>query len=303
MNGFPLRFVRAPLPGVPDHYLHIPPGHSPAALAKLPVLVMVHGISRNAAEQALRASQNGLADMVIVAPLFERRQMGRYQQLESGLAGLSADAALNNLLDWLADEGFSTARVNLFGFSGGAQFAHRFALLHPQRVARLCVAAAGWFTMPDTAVAWPAGLDAPPLPADLPGLLAVPTLVIAGRGDNLRTGSLNQCPAIDRQQGRHRLARARSWTKAMQAAARASGLAPTARLQIVPANRHQFEAYAGEGGMFDLLSAWLRSPAATSTTKVGTAPAIRSKANRRPHGLPATAPASRGQNSEESSDV
>jgi pimeloyl-ACP methyl ester carboxylesterase len=299
MNGFPLRFVRTPHPGVPDHYLHIPPGCSPAALARLPVLVMVHGISRNAAEQALRASQNGLDDMVIVAPLFERRSMGRYQQLAPGSIGLPADAALINLLDWLAGEGFATGRIHLFGFSGGAQFAHRFTLMHPQRVARLCVAAAGWYTMPDPAMQWPAGLAATPQPADLPGLLAVPTLVIVGRGDNLRTGSLNQSPAIDRQQGPHRVARARNWTRALQATARRLGLPPAARLQIVPASRHQFEAYASQGRMFDHLAAWLRGGAATKSTGSGL---ICRRAAIRLDGNPqvqATASARRGQDQRE----
>jgi pimeloyl-ACP methyl ester carboxylesterase len=295
MNGFPLRFVRSPEPGVPDHYLHIPPGCSPAALARLPVLVMVHGISRNAAEQALRASQSGLDDMVIVAPLFERRGMGRYQQLAPGSAGLAADTALINLLDWLAGEGFAAGRIHLFGFSGGAQFAHRFALLHPQRVARLCVAAAGWYTMPDPATAWPAGLAATPLPANLAGLLAVPTLVIVGRGDNLRTGSLNQSPAIDQQQGRHRVARARTWTRALHATARTQGVACAARLQIVPANRHHFEAYASQGGMFDHLAAWLRGGPATNST--GSGFTCRPETSRLDGGsqVQATASAGRGQ--------
>ncbi|WP_310474792.1 alpha/beta fold hydrolase [Sandarakinorhabdus sp.] len=210
MGHFQLRFVRSPAPGVPDHYLHVPTGHSPLTLSRLPVVVMVHGISRNAAEQVLRASQNGLGDRVIVAPLFERRAMGRYQQLAAGRSGQSADQALINLLDWLIIDGFNARQIKLFGFSGGAQFAHRFALFHPDRVRKLCLAAAGWYTMPEPGEAWPAGLNNAPLQPELKKLLAIPTLVFVGSGDNLRTASLNQSPRIDRQQGPHRLARARA---------------------------------------------------------------------------------------------
>lgn len=256
-----IRFVASPTPGVPDHYLYLPPdaarGSDAAALARLPVLVMVHGISRNAAEQVLHASQSGLAGMAIVAPLFERRAMGRYQQLGSGRAGVSADAALIALLDWLQQSGLDTRQINLFGFSGGAQFAHRFAMFHPGRVAKLCVAAAGWYTMPDAALPWPLGLGHAPRPADLPAMLALPTLVIAGRGDNMRTASLNQSPAIDALQGRSRLDRALAWTEAMAAAARLIGLPPAAQAVIVPANRHHFKSYAGAGSMFAHLAAFL----------------------------------------------
>jgi pimeloyl-ACP methyl ester carboxylesterase len=262
MSSFQLRFIGSPAPGVPDHYLHVPAGHSPSAISRLPVIVMVHGISRNAAEQVLRASQKGLGDMVIIAPLFERRAMGRYQQLAEGRSGISADQALLNLLDWLAIDGFDTRRVHLFGFSGGAQFAHRFALFHPGRVRQLFLAAAGWYTMPDASTNWPAGLANAPLVPDLAGLLAVPTLVIVGRGDNLRTASLNQSPQIDRQQGPHRLARARAWTNAMRAAARALKVTTRMQLAVIPAHRHQFETYANDGGMFGAVSDALeREPA------------------------------------------
>ncbi len=295
MTGFSPRFVRAPLPGVPDHYLHIPPGLSPAALARLPVLVMVHGISRNAAEHVLRASQAGLARMVIVAPLFERRCMGRYQRLAPGRTGLAADNALINLLDWLVSEGFAASRVNLFGFSGGAQFAHRFALFHPHRLQRLCLAAAGWYTMPDQDAAWPVGLADTPQPADLAGLLALPTLVIAGRGDNLRTASLNQSPAIDDRQGRHRLARAQSWTAAMKAAARRASLPAVIRLKIVPASRHKFEDYVSQGAMFDQLAGWLRERPATYSTNPGKNGLVLSSRLDAGPSLQATASAMRGQ--------
>lgn len=297
MTATAIRFIASPAPGVPDHYLYLPPGMadaSPAQLARLPVLVMVHGISRNAAEQVLRASQSSLAGMAIVAPLFERRAMGRYQLLGHGRVGVAADAALLALLDRLRHIGLDTRRVNLFGFSGGAQFAHRFALFHPHRVARLCVAAAGWYTMPDPVLPWPLGLRAAPRPADLPAMLALPTLVIAGRGDNMRTASLNQSPAIDAVQGRHRLARAMAWTDAVSSAARAHGLPPPARLVVVPASRHHFDSYADAGGLFAQLAAFL------GVTTVSIAAPRRARAQRRnrclePASRPGKAPQGGGQ--------
>ncbi len=62
------------------------------------------------------------------------------------------------LLDLLQQAGLVKERVDLFGFSGGAQLAHRFAMLYPHRVGTLHLAAPGWYTLPDTMVLWPLGL-------------------------------------------------------------------------------------------------------------------------------------------------
>src|SRR5690606_11819874 len=71
-----------------------------------------------------------------------------------------ADVALLRALEVVSFlSGVRTRQVLLFGYSGGAQFAHRFALLHPHRVDRLCVCAAGWYTWPaDHEQSFPIGL-------------------------------------------------------------------------------------------------------------------------------------------------
>ena len=61
---------------------------------------------------------------------------------------------------WRADFG----RVDLVGFSGGAQFAHRFAMLYPGCVRRVVVAAAGWYTYIDPSRPFPLAA-APATPA------------------------------------------------------------------------------------------------------------------------------------------
>ena len=51
-----------------------------------------------------------------------------------------------SLADWQECTGIDTRRINLFGFSGGAQFAHRYAMAHPGSVNALVLTAPGWFT-------------------------------------------------------------------------------------------------------------------------------------------------------------
>ena len=62
------------------------------------------------------------------------------------------------LLIILAFTGAAAGPFYLFGFSGGAQFAHRYVLAHPDRVAAAGIGAAGWYTFPDSATPYPYGL-------------------------------------------------------------------------------------------------------------------------------------------------
>jgi poly(3-hydroxybutyrate) depolymerase len=59
----------------------------------------------------------------------------------------------------------SPGPLHLSGYSGGGQFVHRFMLVHPGRVARVAVGAAGWYTFPDPALDWsiPAGSSRGPI--------------------------------------------------------------------------------------------------------------------------------------------
>lgn len=51
-----------------------------------------------------------------------------------------------------------TANIFLYGFSGGAQFAHRFAMLYPEKVKGLSVATPGLVTLPDETKSWWVGI-------------------------------------------------------------------------------------------------------------------------------------------------
>ena len=56
-----------------------------------------------------------------------------------------ADEQLISLVDEAENRGDCAGKMVIIGHSGGAQFAHRFALAHPQRVgAAICLAAGCW---------------------------------------------------------------------------------------------------------------------------------------------------------------
>lgn len=179
------------------------------------LLICVHGISRNAREQleAFRplADAQGIR---MLAPDFSLARYPGYQRLAQQPGHNRADLALNRLLLQLQKE-FMSLKLDLFGYSGGAQFCHRYALCYPQRIRSMILASAGWYTFPDADVRFPRGLanwpQTLPQPAGIHTLLAIPTMVMVGSQDTLIDSSLRSGEKIDQQQGRTRLERAYNW--------------------------------------------------------------------------------------------
>lgn len=224
-----------------EYYAYLPSGIRPGAES----LVLVHGISRNAAELALRfAEQADRCGVPLIAPLFTSESFGQYQQAVDLKRGLRSDLALCDILADAAQRfGLNTDKIALFGFSGGAQFAHRFSLLHPTRV-RVCIpASAGWYTMPDPEGAWPLGLaDMPDGPLD-PAARKVPFHLIVGQRDRQDDVALRHSPELDRVQGPDRLSRARTWFRAL----RKAGWSEASSLTVLPRTRHNFNCAHRQG--------------------------------------------------------
>ncbi|NBB70556.1 MAG: hypothetical protein GVY33_09595 [Alphaproteobacteria bacterium] len=247
------RLVRRPGCGrrEPAAWLALPPAPAAGAVP----LVAVHGILRAAEDQARafaeRAARRGRP---VVAPLFDETAFPGYQR---AVGRDRADLALLGLLDALAHEGVcEPGRIELFGYSGGGQFAHRFAWLYPHRVDRLTVAAAGWYTFPDTAP-FPYGLGAGSgkrdfarhFTANLRDVLALPITVAVGADDDVVDENTRRGPAIDAQQGRTRLHRAQRWRQAMEDRARAFGLEPRVALHLLADCGHDFRQCVAVGGL------------------------------------------------------
>jgi pimeloyl-ACP methyl ester carboxylesterase len=131
---------------------------------------------------------------------------------------------LDAILDEVgAQTGASTDKIYLFGCSGGAQFTHRYTMAHPQRVARAVVASAGWFTFPDSGIAYPYGIGQRGSPSrglrfDPEEFLRVPIAVFVGDRDST-SASMRHNEMVDAKQGMTRFDRARTWVEAMRAAA------------------------------------------------------------------------------------
>jgi len=234
-----------------EYYLYLPsrPG-SPQAL-----LVTVHGISRNAREQighfTAFAERSGAA---VIAPYFSRDRYADYQRLGRLGRGERADHALESIVEEVQKLlGMAPTRLLLFGYSGGGQFVHRFAMAHPDRVAGVAAAAPGWFTFPDEDLWFPLGCRPTP---ELPDLsfsserfLRVPMHVFVGSRDHRRGRGFNALRPIDLLQGRTRIERGRRWVAAMRNAAREQGLPSLVSFELLPSCGHSFEQCATRGGL------------------------------------------------------
>ena len=219
----------------------------PVRHAAAPPLVVLHGISRNAGTLArLFAPEAERTGRTLIVPHFPGDTWPDFQRPSKAAR---PDLALVALLDLVASEYPDIqGPVDIFGHSGGAQLAHRLAMLYPHRVAALHLAAAGWYCLPDETMRYPYGL-APGKDAfaarlvrrntaALRDFLHIPAFVYVGTEDVTRNDALRKTRALDARQGPHRRARARSYVTALNAAAEAAGIPPRARLIEMPGCDH-----------------------------------------------------------------
>lgn len=240
-----VRFRAIGGPTLREYYFYVPDGAGPES----PVLVLVHGITRRAAEQIFRfRDEADRTGTILVAPHFPKRIYGQYQQVVDKKGSRADLAAIDIIADVAREIGRSVGKVHLFGFSGGAQFAHRFALLHPGRVASLSLASAGWYTMPDQEHPYPLGVATHPIPGesfDLRGFLTIERHVYVGSEDRFQDDALRKSPRLNRLQGSNRLRRAKAWVKAMDSASsRLGALPPTSTFEILKGVGHSFAGSA-----------------------------------------------------------
>lgn len=232
-------FALAPDPRF-SYCLYVPTDHTPDG-PPLPLVVTVHGTRRRA--ETLRDAFAGFAERlgcVVLSPLFPAGITGpndvdSYKLLSP--AGFRPDEVLLHMVDEVAARWHvRTDRFHLHGFSGGGQFAHRFAYLHPGRLASLSVGAPGRVTLLDPTAHWwrgtadmaeQFGTDADP--AVLRGL---PVQLVIGEQDT-DAGELAPDGDGTAPAGTHRIDR----INALRANWREHGI--DTRLDIVPGTGHR----------------------------------------------------------------
>ena len=221
----------------------------------LPLFIVVHGIGRRAIDQArLFAPFMEAIGGTLIAPVFESIRFSGYQRLRLSGKGCRPDLALQQLIKKVQG-GMEKARqpVVMFGYSGGGQFVHRYAMAYPRQVKRMAVAAPGWFTFPDMRIKFPQGLlkssALPDLNFDASRFLKIPSMVLVGENDVNRDKSVNQAQEIDHRQGRNRLERADRWIDAMKRSAKRYHYDTPYQFVVVKGCGHSFTSCMEVGQM------------------------------------------------------
>jgi hypothetical protein len=223
-----------------------------------PPVVLVHGANRRI--NALSATFAPLAEwrgVPLLLPHFARPAFTGYQRLAGADGRLAAADALDVLLGQL---GWRDQPIDLVGFSGGAQFAHRYVLVSTTPIRRVVLGAAGWYTMLEPWRAFPLGTaDGPALQGRhvaVDRLLRLPLRIMVGANDVSTGGRLRTGPAVDAQ-GPNRLVRAQRWYEHLQAEAAARDVACHASFETLPDTGHDLWSAVSEGGVVHRVAAFL----------------------------------------------
>jgi poly(3-hydroxybutyrate) depolymerase len=244
----------------PACLLALPPARS-RGVDPLPLVISVHGVTRQPLEHAqVFAPLARARGWALLLPVFDEEVHGSYQQLVHPRRGTRSDLALLALVERLARRhGLQAGGFGLFGYSGGAQFAHRFAMLHADRLGALALGAAGWYTWPDRQRPYPLGwqdaeqrLGAP----DLECFLRLPMRLWVGERDDEPDRHFRDEPELSAWQGDGRRVRAERWAEAVQAAASQRGLTQAPAVHVVPRAGHSFTACQRRGHMCEEVMAF-----------------------------------------------
>jgi poly(3-hydroxybutyrate) depolymerase len=220
-----------------SYCLYVPTVHQHTT-RKLPLVVVVHGTGRTAERYRTMfrefAEEHGC---IVLAPLFpagiiEPDDLNNYKRIR--YHDIRYDRVLLDMVDQVGGRySVDTERFLLQGFSGGGQFVHRFAYLHPHRLSALSIGAPGRITRIDPDVPWWLGTadiaEQFGTELDLPTLRTVPVQMIVG-ADDTETWEIAE-PGIDAG-GETRLERMRSLRDNWEA----NGI--PVRLDIVPGMGH-----------------------------------------------------------------
>lgn len=177
-----------------SYYPYIPVAHQLERGTNAPLIVLVHGSSRNPHvyrdEFAEFAEKHGC---FVLAPLFPMNLAAPVPDEEyKFLVGESIrydDVLLSMIDEFSGITGTDFSEILMFGFSGGAQFAHRFFYVRPHSLSALSIGSPGFITLAAMEHDWWVGISNMTTlfetRLDVPAMRRVPVQLICGADDNI----------------------------------------------------------------------------------------------------------------------
>jgi pimeloyl-ACP methyl ester carboxylesterase len=214
------------------YYVYVP-ANVLADPKKGKLLISVHGYSgrkddqvgrkrvRRAAERWVHLADNN--GWIVISPHFDRTRFNNdYQRLNVG--GTRSDIRLNQIIAEVKRKltGLRPEKLLFFGFSGGGQFVHRYAVFNPGRIERAVVAAAGWYLWPDATLPYPIGIEPNSLKnlpkAQILELCKLNLLILVGEHDAEQGAFKRQVRGYNLMaiQGEGRRLRAENWIESLK---------------------------------------------------------------------------------------
>ncbi|HEX3244300.1 MAG TPA: hypothetical protein VHX16_02740 [Chloroflexota bacterium] len=219
----------------------------------VPVLIALHGMGSSGQEMiapfVAEAERRG---WIVVAPSFTYRDWTDPEQVRLDESELIP--AIRGLLESLPNQVQARveSRALVFGFSRGAQLAHRFAFFYPESVRGVVTVGAGTYTLPESqittdrgnqALSFPFGISDlaryTGRPFDPAALQRVPFLVTVGSDDNRKSDVPHQWDAIE---GTTRVERAQRFVNGL------NNIGVNAELRVVPQMDHEVNTAARQLG-------------------------------------------------------
>lgn len=147
-----------------SYCLFVPESYDEEGATGYDLVVLVHGTERGAATYRDKFAEFATGhDAIVLAPLFPCNLAGpndldNYKLIEA--AGMRFDELLLAMVaEVRAKYRLRTDRFLMHGFSGGGHFAHRFFLLHPERLLAVSIGAPGVVTLLDKSLPWWTGVS------------------------------------------------------------------------------------------------------------------------------------------------
>jgi len=236
-------------------FYHIPEN----ATTESPILFLFHGNARDAesARDQLINKANDL-NVVLIAPEFSKDDFPTNDYHLGHLFNNGENPSASTLHPseewtysiveplfdyWVTSIGSSQLVFDAFGHSAGGQFVHRMALFVPSmKYSRLCAAASGWYTFPDTAVSFPYGLGQTPVNSnDIVDVYSRDVSIVVGSLDTdpNSAGLRNTVEAV--AQGGNRLERGQNFYNSAAASASAMNSFFNWSFYTVPNVAHNFQ--------------------------------------------------------------
>lgn len=235
----------------------------PERLKSRAPLMAIHGISRNAKELVEQfRSEAAVTGQLVIVPIFDKATWPVFQRITGKHR---PDLALLTLLNTLRQDAIIGGnRVNLFGFSGGAQLAHRFAMLFPELVDDIHLGSAGWYTLPVPNLPYPLGIGPGAskgnwhalMKSSLSQFLNRRIQVYVGKDDTTHDKALRRDPLLNQVQGDTRVERAERYVSLISHCQSEMGLPVTARLQLLENCGHDFRQCCTEGSLIQMMKSF-----------------------------------------------